>query len=616
MGVLGRKRLFDDADLVDLHNEITEAAISLSTKNISDVKKTMQSYLLRKRGFNDRDDPNTFAPLSDKSVRQYLKLMKASEDKTIGVINPQPRVQPFLNIRNVISKAAGLTSISEQCPTVNIFSEDEVGIFLFKDDSTKKPVLVSSQVADEFLRENNVSLSTRDDRDERRAAHIGATVQAHTGHLNSYYLRIADSRFPDTDVESSDSAVHRPRVWPLNTAANFFVVTCHPSVTDTTISECIGKLITHPAIFACQDATIKSKIASRRFYKSLDISKSTAVRCEDTQEEVDIREFYKWTTLIRDWAPGQINVSPELDRWNIEQGRQMFMAKWPAGCSMREAKDDLGYTHSILKGHFSSRNFQYSATPDPPGQLYQNLKTYLRNHLESSSFHTFWQCICSMEGFMTKAFTSKNARSALQNASFECSTLTTSHILGSNYDFAKLSQADADNLLRLMDLVFVPYWRDHGIIRECIFEEVFAGEENIDTLNSIPQGNPFHEMAINPQRFQMDNQAHWKAEVARRKAMEIFAAEEKERQKVQKEQEQEQEQAVEVSMKGAKYRQCAFMGCPNAIDITTAALKRTNESTWSKCRGKGCRVWVCFEHRENLPSHQSLCQFNQETPRD
>jgi hypothetical protein len=43
VGVIGRKRLFDEADLVDLHNEITDAAVSLSAKTIAEVKKTMQS---------------------------------------------------------------------------------------------------------------------------------------------------------------------------------------------------------------------------------------------------------------------------------------------------------------------------------------------------------------------------------------------------------------------------------------------------------------------------------------------------------------------------------------------------------------------------------------------
>ena len=205
---------------------------------------------------------------------------------------------------------------------------------------------------------------------------------------------------------------------------------------------------------------------------------------------------------------------------------------------------------------------------------------------------------------MNKAFTSMNVQSALMTAGFEGSTINPRTILGHNHEFVNLCRVDANNLLRLIDLVFVPYWREHGIIHECIFEEVFAGEENIDTLNNIRQGKPLNEMATNRQRFLMDNHAYWKAELARRKAIEIAAAEEKERQRVQK----EQEQAMEASMKEAKYRQCTFMGCPNEIDITTTALKRANEATWSKCRGKSCRVWVCFEHRESLQSHEKFCQ--------
>jgi hypothetical protein len=68
-------------------------------------------------------------------------------------IKPISRIEPFLNIRNAISKAAGLSAISKVCAVENIHSEDEIGVFLFGwHNGTKKPKLVATEEADNFLR--------------------------------------------------------------------------------------------------------------------------------------------------------------------------------------------------------------------------------------------------------------------------------------------------------------------------------------------------------------------------------------------------------------------------------------------------------------------------------
>jgi hypothetical protein len=142
-----------------------------------------------------------------------------------------------------------------------MFSDDEVGVFLFGwNSSCKRPKLVSTKEADEFFRKNNVSLSTSEDPDQQRVAHIGATLQAHTGDLTCFYLCIVDSLFPQ-EFKTKEPSVSKPRIWLLNPKLNFYVVTCHPSVTDTTIMEYIGKYIIHPAIFKKQDEIINREIS-------------------------------------------------------------------------------------------------------------------------------------------------------------------------------------------------------------------------------------------------------------------------------------------------------------------------------------------------------------------
>ena len=220
------------------------------------MKELLQNKLLEKRGFNDFAAKDVYAPIEDSTVLKYLNLMLASE--RIGKIKPTSRIEPYANIRNAISKAAGLTAISKVCPVENMHSDDEVGLMLFGWNETK-PKLVSTKEADEWLRLNNVSLSTSKDPNQQRCAHIGTSQQPFRGGLTCFYLRIQDSNFPET-FRRDEASVHKPVIMLLNPKTHCYLVLCHPSVNDTIIAEYIGKLITCPAIFAKQDETIRREI--------------------------------------------------------------------------------------------------------------------------------------------------------------------------------------------------------------------------------------------------------------------------------------------------------------------------------------------------------------------
>ena len=313
-----------------------------------------------------------------------------------------------------------------------------------------------------------------------------------------------------------------------------------------------------------------------------------------------IREKYKWTTLIRDGAYGPISVGPEMDSWNRGKGRQMFMAKWSAGCSMSESPNDLGHMHQILHALFSNADFKCRVSADPPGTYYRALKAYLQKHLAPASFQTFWRCICSMEAFMNKAFSQFNVQSAWRAGGINGDIVDAPTIMGHNPSFANLPDSKASNLLRLIDAVFVPYWWQHGLVHEWVFEEVFSGVDNIDTINQGRAGKPLNAMATNRQRFLMDNHSCWKEELQRRREAEEYAQAEKQRKA-------EERQQADM-LRPAKNRQCCQPGCVQFIDITTSSMKRSNEKTWRKCRGKGCRFWGCTEHHNVVGLHENACQ--------
>ena len=216
---------------------ITHGATTLAALSKADVKIMMQKKLLEKRNLNLFPDLDTFAPIDDRTVDKYLAKMKATEKK--GKVNPESRIEPYKNIRNALSKASTFLAIEKICPAQNWHSDDEVDSFLFGWNTTK-PKLVGSQEANLWLRANNGSLSTSEDPNQQRRAHIGILQQLSRGELTSFYVRITDSKFPE--VFRSDVPTERkPVIMTLNPLAYCYLVMCYSSVTDTTASEYIGK---------------------------------------------------------------------------------------------------------------------------------------------------------------------------------------------------------------------------------------------------------------------------------------------------------------------------------------------------------------------------------------
>jgi hypothetical protein len=139
----------------------------------------------------------------------------------------------------------------------HIHSDDEVSFMIFGwHNAAKRPKLVSTKEADEWLRLNHVSLSTCQDPNQQRSVHVGTVQQPCNGSLTCSYMTIVDSNFPVKLKKGTDN-VHIPRVFVLDEKENAYLVCCHPNVNDTTRCEYIAKLIINPAIFACQDAALK-----------------------------------------------------------------------------------------------------------------------------------------------------------------------------------------------------------------------------------------------------------------------------------------------------------------------------------------------------------------------
>lgn len=236
---------------------------------------------------------------------------------------------------------------------------------------------------------------------------------------------------------------------------------------------------------------------------------------------------------------------------------------------------------------------------DPPGPLYQRLKKFLQKYLAPASFKTFWKCIVAMKPFMLKAFTTMTVLSALKTGGFEGDSININTIMGHNVEFSNLPQGQSDKVLGLIESVFSHYWYNHALIHEKVFDEVFDGECDIDTLSNM-YGKDLNLMATNRQRFMMDNHDAWLSEMDRRKEEEKMVSDEKERRRVEKE-------AADAN-KPRKVRECSHPACSNEIDISTSKLKKDNEKSWTHCSGKRCTVWGCPDHTDMVTTHMIHCK--------
>lgn len=310
----------------------------------------------------------------------------------------------------------------------------------------------------------------------------------------------------------------------------------------------------------------------------------------------EIRKEFEWVTLIRDGAFGPINAGSGLHDWNVRKRKKMYMLKTSGGGSMTENTNDLGWMHSILHKLFKSQDFKCKQYADPPGPFYSAAKKYLKNYLSPASFDTYWKAIKAMRPFMLKAFSPMAVLSALKLGGFDGKDINYHTILGHNLEFDNLPQEDADKVISLIPL-FATYWGQNGLIYENIFDEVFAGDVNIDTL-ADRKGKPLNEMATNRQRFMMDNHRCWLEEMERRKDAERLEAGAKEARRVERE-------ARNAAMPD-KIRNCSMPNCPSFIDIT-GKNKKINELLWTHCPGKRCTMWGCQNHIEMVTEHIALC---------
>ena len=167
---------------------------------------------------------------------------------------------------------------------------------------------------------------------------------------------------------------------------------------------------------------------------------------------------------------------------------------------MSENTNDVAHMHDILHSLFGSPDFKCKEAPDPPGSLYAALKVYLSTHLTSTSFSTFWKCICQMEAFMLKAFCRMNVLSALKLAGLDGDKINTRTIMEHNREFVQIHPIEkADEILGLIDTVFSAYWWNHGLIHEEIFTAVFEDDIDIDTLDVPRVGKPLNDLPTNRQ---------------------------------------------------------------------------------------------------------------------
>lgn len=248
-------------DLIDIRKAVGDGAKSLKALDVRDVMLKCQDTLLTKKGLNILADKSTFAPLSKKTVARYIEDMTCKE--VTGKDQAENREEAFNDIRNAMAKAAGLFAMAKIVLFIHTHSADEVGLFLFGWHQTaSRPKLVVTAEANAWLRKNNVSVSKSTDPNQQRCVHIGTTM-AVGGSLTAIYFRLVDSNIPDLERKGKPGEF-KPWIFCLNKVKHVYGVVCNARVTETVISEYIGKYIDSKAIAEKQEIAIEEELETTR----------------------------------------------------------------------------------------------------------------------------------------------------------------------------------------------------------------------------------------------------------------------------------------------------------------------------------------------------------------
>ena len=141
----------------------------------------------------------------------------------------------------------------------HVHSTDEVGLFLFGWHTTsKRPKLVVSNEAKEWLHSNNTSVSKSIDPNQQRCIHIG-TTQGTGGGLTAIYFRIVDSNIPDSECKRRPGEF-KPWLFCLNARKHVYAVIANAKVTERMVSEYIGIYIDSKAINEKQEQAIEAEL--------------------------------------------------------------------------------------------------------------------------------------------------------------------------------------------------------------------------------------------------------------------------------------------------------------------------------------------------------------------
>jgi hypothetical protein len=258
---------------------------------VNEVKDLCQNALLQKNGLNKYADKDTFASISSRTVRRYLTDIDAKEVK--GKDQAENREEAFNDIRNAIAKAVGLTAMSKIVQFMHIHSTDEVGLFLFGWHQTaKRPMLVVTAEANEWLRKNNTSVSKSIDSNQQRCVHIG-TTQGTGGFLTAIYFRICDSNIPDLECKTRPGQM-KPWLFCLNEDRHVYGIVSNANVTEAMISEYIGIHIDSKAISEKQEKAITEELDTLRAgrYAGLVFSEGSQPSSPDVLEDGILICFY------------------------------------------------------------------------------------------------------------------------------------------------------------------------------------------------------------------------------------------------------------------------------------------------------------------------------------
>ena len=421
--------------------DVTQRAMSLDSVNADNPNKSLANLMVQYKRNRAKNKLARINKPDDRTVNALISRLKLH----VGVANIKNKVrqESFLDVRNALAHAGVTNALWEMGldPTqMNVI--DDVSILINPMNGMKRPTAITTQEARDYLQSIGIAVSVTEEKKKQRVMTFNLCLNG-SNCVITKIIKFWDRGFPNTK---------EPFVFEMDDNG-LFVILYNPLLNETILTSFMYEWCIIPKAHELKKKMIDQDIDGLRvvnrtkiidtevndgFLKkicNLSLGDQEVTQVDDGVDpyeklfpstyrlkEDEIRQKYKITAFMQDGAYPLINavtnhIIPSQERPGQEHRLNDVWGKHAGGCSMTQAANDSrDGPHSKIHAIFRSKGFRWDDNyPDPQGQKWVELKSFLLKFCDGESFKSIWKAFCHAGAVLDRACSTTYVEAAFEN---------------------------------------------------------------------------------------------------------------------------------------------------------------------------------------------------------